>query len=76
MAGDRAAGGALYVTLEPCCHHGKTPPCSEALMASGVRRVVVATGDPFPQVQGGGIAELRAAGIAAESDYWKPTPLG
>ena len=66
MAGDRAAGGTLYVTLEPCCHHGKTPPCTEAVVASGVRRVVVAMRDPFPQVQGGGIAALRAAGIAVE----------
>ena len=66
MAGDRAAGGTLYVTLEPCCHHGKTPPCTEAVLASGVRRVVVAMRDPFPQVQGGGIAALRAAGIAVD----------
>jgi diaminohydroxyphosphoribosylaminopyrimidine deaminase / 5-amino-6-(5-phosphoribosylamino)uracil reductase len=64
MAGDRAAGATMYVTLEPCCHHGKTPPCTEAVVASGVRRVVVALRDPFPQVQGGGIAALRAAGLA------------
>ena len=55
----RAAGGTLYVTLEPCCHHGKTPPCTKAILASGVGRVVVAMSDPFPQVHGGGIAELR-----------------
>ncbi|MFZ1936482.1 MAG: bifunctional diaminohydroxyphosphoribosylaminopyrimidine deaminase/5-amino-6-(5-phosphoribosylamino)uracil reductase RibD [Thermoguttaceae bacterium] len=66
IAGDRAAGGTLYVTLEPCCHHGKTPPCTDAILASGVRRVVVAMRDPFPQVQGGGIAALRAVGIAVE----------
>ena len=66
MAGDRAAGATLYVTLEPCCHHGKTPPCTRAVLAAGVRRVVVAAGDPFPQVQGGGIAELRAAGLDVE----------
>ncbi len=66
IAGRRAAGGTLYVTLEPCCHHGKTPPCADAIVASGVRRVVVAMPDPFPQVQGGGIAALRAAGIAVE----------
>ena len=66
IAGDRAAGATLYVTLEPCCHHGKTPPCTQAVLASGVRRVVVAARDPFPQVQGGGIAELRAAGLAVE----------
>ena len=66
MAGDRAAGATLYVTLEPCCHLGKTPPCTRAVLAAGVRRVVVAQPDPFPQVQGGGIAELRAAGVAVE----------
>jgi diaminohydroxyphosphoribosylaminopyrimidine deaminase / 5-amino-6-(5-phosphoribosylamino)uracil reductase len=66
IAGGRAAGSTLYVTLEPCCHHGKTPPCTEAVLASGVRRVVVAMRDPFPQVQGGGIAALQAAGIAVE----------
>ncbi len=66
IAGDRAAGGTLYVTLEPCCHHGKTPPCTEAVLASGVRRVVVAMRDPFPQVQGGGIAALQAAGLTVE----------
>jgi diaminohydroxyphosphoribosylaminopyrimidine deaminase/5-amino-6-(5-phosphoribosylamino)uracil reductase len=66
MAGDRAAGATLYVTLEPCCHVGKTPPCTRAVLAAGVRRVVVAQPDPFPQVQGGGIAELRAAGVAVD----------
>jgi diaminohydroxyphosphoribosylaminopyrimidine deaminase / 5-amino-6-(5-phosphoribosylamino)uracil reductase len=66
MAGDRAAGATLYVTLEPCCHHGKTPPCTKAVLAAGVVRVVVGVGDPFPQVQGGGIAELRAAGLDVE----------
>jgi len=72
MAGDRAAGATLYVTLEPCCHHGKTPPCTEAVAASGVRRVVVALRDPFPQVQGGGIAALQAAGIAVEVGLLEP----
>jgi diaminohydroxyphosphoribosylaminopyrimidine deaminase/5-amino-6-(5-phosphoribosylamino)uracil reductase len=66
MAGDRARGAALYVTLEPCCHHGKTPPCTEVVVAAGVRRVVVAQQDPFPQVQGGGIAALRAAGVEVD----------
>ncbi len=66
IAGDRAAGGTLYVTLEPCCHHGKTPPCTDAVIASGVRRVVIAMRDPFPQVQGGGIAALQAAGITVD----------
>ena len=63
MAGRRAVGATLYVTLEPCCHHGKTPPCTEALLAAGIGRVVAAMRDPFPQVQGGGIAQLQAAGL-------------
>src|SRR6478672_7748440 len=62
-AGARARGGTLVVTLEPCCHHGKTPPCTDAVLASGVRRVVVAMKDPFPKVAGGGIAVLRQAGL-------------
>lgn len=66
IAGNRAAGATLYVTLEPCCHHGKTPPCTRAVLASGVRRVVIAARDPFPQVQGGGIAELKAAGLTVD----------
>jgi diaminohydroxyphosphoribosylaminopyrimidine deaminase/5-amino-6-(5-phosphoribosylamino)uracil reductase len=66
MAGDRAAGATLYVTLEPCCHFGKTPPCTQAVLAAGVRRVVVAQLDPFPQVHSGGVAELRAAGVSLE----------
>ena len=66
LAGDRAAGATLYVTLEPCCHTGKTPPCSEAVLKSGVRRVVVARADPFEQVAGGGLAQLRAAGVEVE----------
>jgi len=65
MAGPRAAGATLVVTLEPCCHHGKTPPCTEAIIAAGVRRVVAAQQDPFAQVAGSGLAALRAAGIEA-----------
>jgi diaminohydroxyphosphoribosylaminopyrimidine deaminase/5-amino-6-(5-phosphoribosylamino)uracil reductase len=65
-AGDAAKGATLYVTLEPCCHHGKTPPCTDAIIRAGVRRVVVAMMDPFPQVAGKGAEILRAAGIEIE----------
>ncbi|MFK8113383.1 MAG: bifunctional diaminohydroxyphosphoribosylaminopyrimidine deaminase/5-amino-6-(5-phosphoribosylamino)uracil reductase RibD [Rubripirellula sp.] len=58
-----AKNATAYVTLEPCCHQGKTPPCSQALIAAGVSRVVVATEDPFPQVNGGGLSQLADAGI-------------
>ncbi|HUT09731.1 MAG TPA: bifunctional diaminohydroxyphosphoribosylaminopyrimidine deaminase/5-amino-6-(5-phosphoribosylamino)uracil reductase RibD [Thermoguttaceae bacterium] len=66
LAGDRAAGATMFVTLEPCCHHGKTPPCTEAVRRAGIGRVVVAQRDPFPQVAGGGLAELQAAGVAVD----------
>jgi len=66
QAAGRTEGATLYVTLEPCCHQGKTPPCSQAVIAAGVRRVVVAAADPFPAVAGQGIAQLRAAGIEVE----------
>lgn len=56
----------LFVSLEPCCHFGKTPPCSQAILAAGIRKVVVGRTDPNPQVSGGGIAELRAAGVEVE----------
>ncbi len=65
-AGDRARDATLFVTLEPCCHFGKTPPCSRAVIAAGVKRVVAAVGDPAPHVAGGGFAELRGAGITVE----------
>ena len=63
QAGDRAQGGTLVVTLEPCCHHGRTPPCSEAVLRAGVHRVVIALEDPDPRVAGGGIQQLRGAGL-------------
>jgi diaminohydroxyphosphoribosylaminopyrimidine deaminase / 5-amino-6-(5-phosphoribosylamino)uracil reductase len=66
LAGDRARGATLYATLEPCCHFGKTPPCTRAVLAAGIRRVVIAMRDPFPQVAGGGLAELQAAGIEVD----------
>ena len=66
-AGEGARGATAYVTLEPCCHWGKTPPCADALIAAGVRRVVVAVEDPDPRVAGGGIARLREAGLAVET---------
>lgn len=62
-AGDRAVGATVYVNLEPCNHYGRTPPCSEALVAAKVAKVVVGMVDPNPLVSGGGIARLRAAGI-------------
>ena len=65
-AGERARGATAYVTLEPCAHHGSTPPCADALVAAGVGRVVCAMRDPFPQVDGAGFDRLRAAGIAVE----------
>ena len=62
-AGEKARGGTLVLTLEPCCHHGKTPPCTDAVLRSGVRRVVAAMADPFPKVAGGGLKILRDAGL-------------
>ncbi len=65
-AGEKARGGTLFVSLEPCCHHGKTPPCTDAVIQAGIKRVVVAMTDPFPKVAGGGVKLLREAGIAVE----------
>ena len=65
-AGDRGRGAELYVTLEPCCHQGSTPPCTDAIIASGIARVHVAMADPDRRVSGKGIERLRAAGIAVE----------
>lgn len=68
-SGDAARGGTLYVTLEPCAHHGRTPPCADAVIAAGLRRVVACHRDPDPRVDGGGFARLRAAGIAVEAGF-------
>ncbi len=65
-AGDRARGATLYVTLEPCCHTGRTGPCTRRILASGVTRVVAATLDPYPQVAGHGVRELREAGVTVD----------
>lgn len=65
-AGDAAKGATLYCTLEPCCHVGRTGPCTDRIIAAGIRRVVAAMEDPFPRVRGGGFARLRAHGIAVE----------
>ncbi|HEX6772476.1 MAG TPA: bifunctional diaminohydroxyphosphoribosylaminopyrimidine deaminase/5-amino-6-(5-phosphoribosylamino)uracil reductase RibD, partial [Acidobacteriaceae bacterium] len=62
-AGRFTRGATAYVTLEPCCHTGRTGPCTKALIEAGVARVIIATGDPNPQVNGKGISELRQAGI-------------
>lgn len=67
QAGEEARGADLYVTLEPCCHHGRTAPCAEAVLEAGIGRVFVGAGDPNPRVDGGGIALLRAAGLPVET---------
>ena len=66
LAGASARSATVYVTLEPCCHWGRTPPCTDALINAGVARVVIATRDPDPRVDGAGVAKLRAAGIAVD----------
>ncbi len=71
QAAGNAQGATAYVTLEPCCHHGKTPPCTDALIAAGVKRVVVAMQDPNPLVEGKGIAKLRDAGIEVDVGIMK-----
>jgi diaminohydroxyphosphoribosylaminopyrimidine deaminase/5-amino-6-(5-phosphoribosylamino)uracil reductase len=67
QAGPRACGGAIYLNLEPHCHQGRTPPCTDALIAAGIKRVVAAMADPNPKVAGKGFEQLRAAGIAVET---------
>src|SRR3989338_1737631 len=71
QAGKKAAGATLYVTLEPCCHYGKTPPCTKAIISAGINRVVCAMKDPNPLVNGNGIRELRKAGIEMETGLLK-----
>jgi len=65
-AGESARGATLYVTLEPCTHHGATPPCVDSILEAGVERVVVGVRDPNPKVSGGGVEQLRAAGVDVE----------
>ncbi len=67
QAAHHAQGATLYVTLEPCCHWGKTPPCTQAILAAGIRRVVAAMEDPFPQVAGQGLRQLAEAGLEVQS---------
>jgi diaminohydroxyphosphoribosylaminopyrimidine deaminase / 5-amino-6-(5-phosphoribosylamino)uracil reductase len=66
-AGERARGATLYVTLEPCAHHGRTPPCTEAVVEAGIARVVAAAPDPDPRTNGRGLDRLREAGVAVEA---------
>lgn len=66
-AGHDPRGATLYVTLEPCCHHGRTPPCSDAILAAGITRVVVGSVDPYPAMRGRSLARLREAGVEVRS---------
>jgi len=70
-AGERARGATLYVSLEPCSHHGSTPPCADAVVEAGVAKVIAAVGDPNPKVDGRGFERLRSAGVEVEvADLW------
>lgn len=75
QAGDRARGATVYLNLEPCCHQGRTPPCTDALVDAGVARVVAAMEDPNPQVGGGGIQNLRGAGIEVDVGLMRETAV-
>ena len=68
---ESARGAVLYVTLEPCCHYGKTPPCTEAILKQGISRVVIGSRDPNPKVAGKGAAILREAGVEVEEDFMR-----
>ena len=74
-ASGSTVGATLYVTLEPCNHHGKTPPCVDAILAAGVRRVVVGCRDPNPFVAGGGAAHLSASGVEVVFAPWEQQAL-
>jgi len=72
IAREQARGATAYVTLEPCCHWGRSPPCTDALIEAGITRVVAATRDPDPRVDGSGVAQLRAAGVAVDQGVLEP----
>jgi diaminohydroxyphosphoribosylaminopyrimidine deaminase / 5-amino-6-(5-phosphoribosylamino)uracil reductase len=75
MAGERAKGATAYVTLEPCCHWGRSPPCTDALIAAGIARVVVAATDPDRRVNGAGVQQLKAAGIDVQTGMLETAAL-
>lgn len=71
MAGEEAKGATLYVTLEPCCHYNRTPPCTDLIIESNIKKVVIGILDPNPRVNGKGIDKLRTAGIEVDSGYYE-----